>query len=91
VDVSQLKVPEDYPFPDVVLGRGKDFKWVSKRPALRRCVDGQLIVIVGRISCRICWWLAQEFKVVAIPPSEVSVSSQLPAASIPADWCISPG
>jgi kynurenine aminotransferase len=32
VDVSQLKVPEDYPFPDVVLGRGKDFKWVSKRP-----------------------------------------------------------
>jgi len=44
VDVSKLKVPEDYPFPDVVLGRGKDFK--------------------------ICWWLAQEFKVVAIPPSE---------------------
>ncbi|KZV69864.1 PLP-dependent transferase [Peniophora sp. CONT] len=26
MDISQLKIPDDYPFPDTVLGRGFDFK-----------------------------------------------------------------
>ncbi|WWC89570.1 uncharacterized protein L201_004494 [Kwoniella dendrophila CBS 6074] len=44
VDVSKVKVPEDYPLPESCQGRGKDF--------------------------RFCWWIAQELKVVGIPPSE---------------------
>ena len=44
VDMSKVKVPEDYPVPDTCKGRGSDFKK--------------------------CWWLANELKVVAIPPSE---------------------
>ncbi len=26
VNVSKVRIPHDYPFPDVVLGRGRDFK-----------------------------------------------------------------
>lgn len=44
VDMSKIQVPEGYKFPDVVMGRGKDFQT--------------------------CWFMAQEIKVVAIPPSE---------------------
>lgn len=44
VDMSKVKVPEGYVFPDVIKGRGKDFE--------------------------ACWFMAQELKVVAIPPSE---------------------
>ena len=46
VDMSKVKVPEDFEVPATCQGRGKDFK--------------------------LCWWLAQEIKVVGIPPSEVS-------------------
>ena len=28
VDVSRLQIPDDYPFPDTITGRGKDFKYV---------------------------------------------------------------
>lgn len=45
VDMSKIKLPEDYHYPDTVLGRGLDFKK--------------------------CWFMAQEIKVVGIPPSEV--------------------
>lgn len=44
VDMSKIKVPEDFPIPDTCKGRGKDFQ--------------------------VCWWMAQEIGVVAIPPSE---------------------
>lgn len=46
VDMSPIKIPEDFVAAPTCEGRGKDF--------------------------RLCWWLAQELKVVGIPPSEVS-------------------
>lgn len=44
VDVTKIKLPENYEYPDSIKGRGKDFQK--------------------------CWFMAQELKVVAIPPSE---------------------
>ncbi|WRT66115.1 uncharacterized protein IL334_003068 [Kwoniella shivajii] len=44
VDISKVKVPDDFQIPESCKGRGKDFKF--------------------------CWWIAQELKVVGIPPSE---------------------
>lgn len=44
VDMSKVKVPEGFDFPEVVKGRGRDFET--------------------------CWFMAQQLKVVAIPPSE---------------------
>lgn len=44
VDMSKIKVPDDFVVPATCKGRGKDFK--------------------------LCWWMAQTLKVVAIPPSE---------------------
>jgi kynurenine aminotransferase len=28
-DSSSVKIPDDYPFPETVLGRGRDFRWAS--------------------------------------------------------------
>ncbi|CAG8525874.1 490_t:CDS:2 [Paraglomus occultum] len=44
VDMSKVKIPADYEFPEIIHNRGYDFK--------------------------ICYWLAKEIGVVAIPPSE---------------------
>jgi hypothetical protein len=30
-DSSSVKIPDDYPFPESVLGRGRDFRWVHVR------------------------------------------------------------
>jgi kynurenine aminotransferase len=43
-NTAKVKIPEDYPYPDVILQRPRDFK--------------------------VCYWLAKEIGVVAIPPSE---------------------
>lgn len=45
-DISKVDFPEDYPFPDYIKSRTRDF--------------------------RFAWWLAHEFGVVTIPPSDVS-------------------
>ncbi|KAL7416880.1 pyridoxal phosphate-dependent transferase [Mrakia frigida] len=44
VDISRIVLPENYDFPAILDGRGRDF--------------------------RVCWFIAQEVGVVAIPPSE---------------------
>ncbi|RGB35890.1 PLP-dependent transferase [Rhizophagus diaphanus] len=43
-NTAKVKIPEDYPYPDVILQRPRDFK--------------------------VCYWMAKEIGVVAIPPSE---------------------
>ncbi|TIB99286.1 Pkinase-domain-containing protein [Wallemia mellicola] len=43
-DISKVDFPEDYPFPDYIKSRTRDF--------------------------RFAWWLAHEFGVVTIPPSD---------------------
>jgi aspartate/methionine/tyrosine aminotransferase len=57
LDISPLKIPEDYPFPQSVLGRGKDFKacWfiamevgVSSIPVSE---VSQRLSVLGKSSC----------------------------------------
>jgi kynurenine aminotransferase len=31
-DSSNIKIPDDYPFPENVLGRGRDFRYVRRAP-----------------------------------------------------------
>jgi kynurenine aminotransferase len=62
-DISSLRIPDDYPFPKVLEGRGKDFKSVTlavQYSSLRS------------IIFRACWFMAYEVGVSAIPVSEAS-------------------
>jgi hypothetical protein len=62
-DISKVKFPEDYPFPESVKGRGRDFRYVPFCTLL----SSFLIVFV-----RACWFIAVEIGVSTIPVSEVS-------------------
>ena len=61
-----MKWPEDYPFPESVLGRGRDFRLVIAL-FVWYCIRSILIV-----SNRACWFIAMEVGVSSIPVSEVS-------------------
>jgi kynurenine aminotransferase len=62
--VSELKIPEDYPFPQSLLGRGRDFKCVF--PVI---TEDQCLILIQRAS----WFIALEIGVSSIPVSEVCV------------------
>lgn len=67
VDMSRFQIPEDYKFPDSINGRGRDFKCVSDcllAPPMSRQLT------LDSMTRRVCWFIAQEIGVVAIPPSE---------------------
>jgi kynurenine aminotransferase len=64
-DISKLKYPEDYPFPESVQGRGKDFKYVTYFTSIH----------VAHVFFRACWFIAVEIGVSSIPVSEVSQTS----------------
>lgn len=63
-DISNLDMPDDYPFPESLNGRGRDFKYVPQSDKVARS---------GFVSCslRACWFMAMELGVSSIPVSEV--------------------
>jgi len=67
-DISQVKFPEDYPFPKSVLGRGRDF----------RSVFMLMLPFQYSREIRACWFIATEVGVSSIPVSEVMFLSSYP-------------
>ena len=61
-----MKWPEDYPFPESVLGRGRDFRSVIA--LIWYCIRS-----ISIASNRACWFIAMEVGVSSIPVSEVSM------------------
>jgi hypothetical protein len=63
-DISGIKIPEDYPFPASLDGRGKDFKYVASITRIPSCSD---------LKSRACWFMAthEDVRVSTIPVSEV--------------------
>ena len=62
-----MKWPEDYPFPESVLGRGRDFRLVIAF-LVWYCIRS-----ISIASNRACWFIAMEVGVSSIPVSEVSM------------------
>ena len=61
-----MKWPEDYPFPESVLGRGRDFRSVIA--LIWYCIRS-----ISIASNRACWFIAMEVGVSSIPVSEVKI------------------
>ena len=74
-DISDIDVPDGYPFPESLNGRGRDFKYVSQSNNIPRSRFG------SRFS-RASWFIATELGVSSIPVSEVSFHLGLRPVSI---------
>jgi kynurenine aminotransferase len=62
-DISDIQMPDDYPFPESVLGRGLDYRYAVLCPIFVEMLNSER---------RACWFIAMEVGVSSIPVSEVS-------------------